>query len=75
MRMAPVEPPRNACLGCRNQIRWRDDYCDRCRGIGVLLRLAERLQADKHVFSAWMVVECGKSWAEADGDTAEAIDF
>jgi RHH-type transcriptional regulator, proline utilization regulon repressor / proline dehydrogenase / delta 1-pyrroline-5-carboxylate dehydrogenase len=24
---------------------------------------------------AWMVYECGKTWAEADGDVAEAIDF
>ncbi|MBI4720063.1 MAG: L-glutamate gamma-semialdehyde dehydrogenase [Chitinivibrionia bacterium] len=29
----------------------------------------------KFEFSAWMVYEVGKSWAEADGDTAEAIDF
>jgi 1-pyrroline-5-carboxylate dehydrogenase len=25
--------------------------------------------------SAWMIYEVGKTWAEADGDTAEAIDF
>src|SRR5437773_2117428 len=29
----------------------------------------------RHTFSAWMVFEVGKSWAEADADTAEAIDF
>ena len=29
----------------------------------------------KHFFSAWMVYEVGKSWVEADADTAEAIDF
>ena len=29
----------------------------------------------KHEFSAWMVYEVGKSWVEADADTAEAIDF
>jgi 1-pyrroline-5-carboxylate dehydrogenase len=29
----------------------------------------------RHLFSAWMVLEVGKSWAEADADTAEAIDF
>src|SRR5262249_8170272 len=29
----------------------------------------------RHTFSAWMVLEVGKSWAEADADTAEAIDF
>ncbi len=29
----------------------------------------------KFEFSAWMVEEAGKSWAEADADTAEAVDF
>jgi len=29
----------------------------------------------RHWFSAWMVLEVGKSWPEADADTAEAIDF
>ena len=29
----------------------------------------------KHEFSAMMVLEVGKSWDEADADTAEAIDF
>jgi 1-pyrroline-5-carboxylate dehydrogenase len=29
----------------------------------------------KHEFSAVMTLEVGKTWAEADGDTAEAIDF
>ncbi len=37
--------------------------------------MADRLRREKHVFSAWMVREVGKTWAEADGDTAEAIDF
>jgi len=29
----------------------------------------------RHHFSAWMTLEVGKSWPEADADTAEAIDF
>jgi 1-pyrroline-5-carboxylate dehydrogenase len=29
----------------------------------------------KHEMSAWMIYEVAKTWAEADGDTAEAIDF
>ena len=29
----------------------------------------------RDVFSAWMTLEIGKSWNEADADTAEAIDF
>ncbi len=36
---------------------------------------ARRLRERKHEFSAMMVYEAGKSWAEADADTAEAIDF
>lgn len=40
-----------------------------------LLRAAELMRERKHEFSAWMVYEAGKNWAEADADTAEAIDF
>jgi 1-pyrroline-5-carboxylate dehydrogenase len=40
-----------------------------------LLRAAAEMRRRKHEFSAMMVLEVGKSWAEADADTAEAIDF
>jgi len=40
-----------------------------------LLRAAAELRRRKHEFSAHLVLEVGKSWAEADADTAEAIDF
>ncbi len=40
-----------------------------------LLRAAAEMRRRKHEFSAAMVLEVGKSWAEADADTAEAIDF
>ena len=40
-----------------------------------LFKAAKLLRKRKHEFSATMVYEVGKSWAEADGDTAEAIDF
>jgi len=40
-----------------------------------LFKAADLMRKRKHEFSAWMVYEVGKSWAEADGDTAEAIDF
>ncbi|MCC6616528.1 MAG: L-glutamate gamma-semialdehyde dehydrogenase [Anaerolineae bacterium] len=40
-----------------------------------LLRAAAEMRRRKHEFSATMVLEVGKSWAEADADTAEAIDF
>ena len=42
---------------------------------GVLIEAARRMRDRRHEFSAWMVLEVGKSWTEADGDTAEAIDF
>ena len=40
-----------------------------------LLRAAAEMRRRKHEFSATMVMEVGKSWVEADADTAEAIDF
>ncbi len=40
-----------------------------------LLEAARRMRERRHTFSAWMVFEVGKSWVEADADTAEAIDF
>ena len=41
----------------------------------VLFEAAAQMRQRKHWFSAWLVFEVGKSWAEADADTAEAIDF
>ncbi len=41
----------------------------------VILRAAAILRREKHDMSALMVIEAGKSWGEADADTAEAIDF
>ena len=40
-----------------------------------LSRAAAILRRRKHEFSAWLMLEAGKSRAEADADTAEAIDF
>lgn len=40
-----------------------------------LFRAADLMRQRKHEFSAMMVYEVSKTWAEADGDTAEAIDF
>lgn len=42
---------------------------------GYLLRAARLMRKRKHDFSAVMVLEAGKNYAEADADTAEAIDF
>ena len=40
-----------------------------------LIEAARRMKERRHHFSAWMTLEIGKSWGEADADTAEAIDF
>lgn len=45
---------------------------ERC---GYLLRAAAILRERKLEFDAWLVFEAGKTWAEAEGDVAEAIDF
>ena len=42
---------------------------------GLLLRTAALMRQRKHEFSATMIYEVGKTWPEADADTAEAIDF
>jgi 1-pyrroline-5-carboxylate dehydrogenase len=43
--------------------------------VQLLFRVAELMRERKHEFSAWMIYEVAKTWPEADGDTAEAIDF
>ncbi|HYC87978.1 MAG TPA: L-glutamate gamma-semialdehyde dehydrogenase [Thermoanaerobaculia bacterium] len=42
---------------------------------GLLIEAARLMRERKHEFSAVMILEVGKTWAEADADTAEAIDF
>lgn len=42
---------------------------------GYLFAAADLLKARRFEFNAWMIYEVGKSWPEADADTAEAIDF
>ncbi|QJC53983.1 L-glutamate gamma-semialdehyde dehydrogenase [Paenibacillus albicereus] len=42
---------------------------------GYLFKAAAVMRRRKHEFSAWLTVESGKNRAEADADTAEAIDF
>ena len=42
---------------------------------GLLVKAAALMRERKHEFSATMTYEVGKTWPEADADTAEAIDF
>ncbi len=41
----------------------------------LLLRVAEIFRERKYEFDAWLVFEAGKTWAEAEADVSEAIDF
>jgi len=41
----------------------------------LLFKAAAMLKLRKYEFSAYLVLEAGKPWNEADADTAEAIDF
>lgn len=40
-----------------------------------LVKSAALMRQRKFELSAWMILESGKTWVEADADTAEAIDF
>lgn len=42
---------------------------------GYLFKAAALMRRKKFELSAWLCVEVGKNWAEADADVAEAIDF
>jgi len=41
----------------------------------MLFRVSEILRARRFEFNAWLVLEVGKNWAEAEAETCEAIDF
>jgi 1-pyrroline-5-carboxylate dehydrogenase len=41
----------------------------------LLFRTGKILRERKFYYAAWLVYEVGKSWAEADADVAESIDF
>jgi 1-pyrroline-5-carboxylate dehydrogenase len=43
--------------------------------VQLLLDAAKLIRNRKFYYCAWLVYEVGKSWAEADADVAEAIDF
>jgi 1-pyrroline-5-carboxylate dehydrogenase len=43
--------------------------------VRMLLDAARILRRRKYEFDAWLVLEAGKSWPEAEADVSEAIDF
>lgn len=42
---------------------------------GLLFRAADLIRERKFEFCAWLTLEVGKNWAEADADVGETIDF
>jgi 1-pyrroline-5-carboxylate dehydrogenase len=66
-----VEPAMQAALAAFET--WKDAPVeDRA---GLLFRVAEIIRQRKFEFNAWLVLEVGKNWDEAEADTCEAIDF
>ncbi len=43
--------------------------------IRMLLDVARIIRSRKFEFNAWLSIEAGKTWIEAEGETSEAIDF
>jgi 1-pyrroline-5-carboxylate dehydrogenase len=66
-----VEPAMEAALAAFE--KWK--YASVEERTGVLFRTAEILRRRKFEFNAWLVLEVGKNYDEAEADTAEAIDF
>jgi 1-pyrroline-5-carboxylate dehydrogenase len=66
-----VEPAMQAALTAFES--WKNVPVD--ERAGLLLRTAEIIRKRKPEFNAWMVLEVGKNWDEAEADTCEAIDF
>ena len=66
-----VEPAMQAALAAFE--KWQ--YAPVEERTGVLFRTAEILRQRKFEFNAWLVLEVGKNYDEAEADTCEAIDF
>ena len=50
----------------RLEVQYRAEYLE---------LMANEMRQRRYELAAWQVLECGKPWAEADGDVCEAIDF
>jgi len=66
-----VEPAMEAALAAFET--WK--FASLEQRVGLLRRTADILRRRKFDFNAWLVLEVGKNWDEAEADTVEAIDF
>ncbi|HPR62914.1 MAG TPA: L-glutamate gamma-semialdehyde dehydrogenase [Thermoanaerobaculia bacterium] len=68
---ALAQKAMDAALKAYDSWKW---FSAKERGL-FLIRVAAIMRKKRFLLNAWMIVEEGKNWLEADGDTAEAIDF
>jgi 1-pyrroline-5-carboxylate dehydrogenase len=66
-----VEPAMQAALTAFES--WRRVPVE--QRASIIFRASEIIKQRRFEFDAWLVLEVGKNWAEADGDIAETIDF
>src|SRR2546425_1466127 len=66
-----VEPAMQGALGAFES--WSRASAE--ERASLLFRTGDLLRERKFEFSAWLVFEVSKNWAEADGNTAKTIDF
>ena len=66
-----VEPAMHAALTAFES--WKNVSAE--ERAALVFRVAEILRKRKFEFNAWLVLEVGKNWDEAEADTCEAIDF
>ena len=65
--IAAIDAARRAFLEwSRVEINYRAEYLE---------LMGREMRSRRYELAAWQVYECGKPWAEADADVAEAIDF
>jgi 1-pyrroline-5-carboxylate dehydrogenase len=72
-KAGPEDVERAFAAAARAFEAWR--FVPAAERAGYLLGAAAAMRRRKHELSATMVHEVGKTWPEADGDVAEAIDF
>src|SRR5579862_6460106 len=66
-----VEPAMQAALSAFES--WKNVPAE--ERAALVFRVSDILRRRKLEFNAWMVLEVGKNWDEAEADTCEAIDF
>jgi 1-pyrroline-5-carboxylate dehydrogenase len=66
-----VEPAMQAALTAFES--WKNVPAE--ERAALVFRVADILRKRKFEFNAWLILEVGKNWDEAEADTCEAIDF